>query len=67
MYTAQDREFSMSVNDIAKLNFAKQYIHAGDRVIPTNFDKDQIYMPIQNSTRWNIDNSNYFIINLDHP
>ena len=57
----------MAVRDIYNLNGGKQYIHDGDRFLPTNFVKALIYLPILEPTQWELNNIIHIMLTSDHP
>ena len=57
----------MAVRDISNLNGGKQYIHDGDRFVPTKFVKALIYLPILEPTQWELNNIIHIMLTSDHP
>ena len=50
-----------------KFHGNKPYIHADNRMIPMNFDKTLIYVPIPEPTQWELDNIDQVMLASDHP
>ena len=64
--TEQDREFGVAIQNVDKSHGGKQYIHYDNQVFTMKFDKDLVYVPIQESTQWELENFDRVMFTSDH-
>ena len=65
LFTEQEHEFGVAVNDASKSHGARQYIIDRDWFISMNFDKALMYVHIQEPNQWYINNITNVMLTLE--
>ena len=65
--TSHTRDVGIAIQDVAKHHGGKQYIHDYNRAIPMKFDKALMYVMIQETTQWDLNNLDPVILTSYHP
>ena len=64
--TAQGRQFGLFLHGVAKCHVYNQHTHDGNRVITMKFYKALMYVLIQESTKWDLDNFDRIMLTSYH-